>query len=319
MKWALSFTHTVSMKDSKHADREVFESIPWEELRDLGEASGRRKIWYLIAGAAVVAVLVFSVARTFSAPDPRIAVAATPAATLTDPSSPVSTGSPPPPSSLDVLSEVPAIMTEADLKAGEEEIREKDGLKGWQAASFSEWFVVEFFTLDGSDHHPPLGRWLRGATAAEPSDALSHVEWSRALEVEPLADGRWRAVVGMRRIVSQDGADYRRLPTQGVEVVVDLGAGTPAIVDTPRFVPLPETAAAQWWMGEPWETPPPAVIRAARDEMMRSDAGTVEGEPKVTRTGEAWRVEWAIVDPAGISWPVSLWFGPEGMPIPAGG
>lgn len=308
------------MKDSKQSDQEVFESIPWEELRDLGDTSRRRRTWYLIAGAAVVAVLIFSVARTFSAPDPMIAVVtATTSPAAADASSLPPVGTVPTIPPLDSPPAGPTVFSEADLMAGEDDWAEDDSPGRWQAASYSEWFVLDFFTLDGSDRRAALQRWLDSATFAEPSDALSYVEWVRTLQVEPLVDGRWRSVVGVRRLVSSDGVGYTRLPTQAVEVVVDLGTQVPAIVDVPRFVPLPEAAAGQWWMGEPWETPPVEVIRAARDEMTLSQAGTMGGEPKVTRTGEAWRVEWAVVDQAGISWPVSLWIGPEGTPVPAGG
>lgn len=308
------------MKDSKQSDPEVFESIPWEELRDLGDTSRRRRTWYLIAGAAVVAVLIFSVARTFSAPDPQIAATTT--------TTPPVTAELPPLQSEESLQEIlppdplvgePAVVTEADLRAGGDIRWEEDSLLKWQAAAYSEWFVLDFFTLDGSDRRAGLQRWLNTADFGEQSDALSYVEWVRTLQVEPLGDGRWRAVVALRRLVSTDGVGYSRLSTQAVEVVVDMAPGTPTIVDVPRFVPLPETAAGQWWMGEPRQTPPAAVIRAARDEMILSEAGTIGGEPVVTRTGDAWRVEWAVVDPAGIAWPVSLWIGPEGTAVPAGG
>ncbi len=65
------------MREPKSSDQEVFESIPWEQLRDLGDTSRRRRIWYLMGGAAVVAVLLFSMVRTFSVPDPQIIVPTT--------------------------------------------------------------------------------------------------------------------------------------------------------------------------------------------------------------------------------------------------
>ena len=310
------------MADSKQTDREVFESIPWEELRDLGDTSRRRRTWYLVAGAAVVAVLIFSVARTFSAPDPQIT-----AAPVTTP--PPGESLPPPASqsslptlpSLHPLGDEPVAMTEADLMAdaGSGEQQKTNDLNRWQAASHSEWFVLDFFTLDGTDRRESLQRWMNDTDSNLESDALSYVEWVRTLQAEPLADGRWRTVVALRRLVSNDGAVYSRIPTQAVEVVVDLGTGIPTIVDLPRFVALPPASAGPWWLGDPSQTPPAAVIRAARDEVNRSDAGSLGGEPIVTRTAEAWRVEWAVVDPAGISWPVSLWIGPEGTAVPAGG
>ncbi len=317
------------MSDSKPSDQEVFESIPWEELRDLGDTSRQRRVWYLVGGAALAAVLVFSVVRTFSAPDPRVAVpqTATPPTTAAPEVAAFSqpaTDSVALPSPPDTFAAAAATLTEADLRAGEDPTAVGGGTYDERrAASYSEWFVLEFFTLDGSERSASLQRWLPGVTLPEEPDAsdnaLSYVEWVRTLWAEPLGDGRWRAVVALRRLVSTDGAAYNRLPTQSVEVVVDLGTGTPAIVDLPRFIPLPEATAGQWWVGEEWETPPTAVVKTARDELLLAEAGAVAGQPAFSRMGEVWRVEWAVIDAAGISWPVSLWIGPEGAPLPAGG
>ena len=306
------------MRDSKQSDREVFESIPWEELRDLGDTSRSRRTWFVIAGAGVVAVLVFSIARAFSAPDPLIAES--PPITMAAPPA-----TPPPPGSLPTLpspdpgTAVPAVMTEADLRAAAGPSAEEGDSPGRKAASYAEWFTLEYFTLDGSDRRTTLARWLDLDLESPPSEALSYVDWVRALQVDSLGDGRWKTVVGLRRLVSADGAGYSRLPTQAVEVVVDLGAEIPSIVDLPRFLPLPMAATGRWWPGESWETPPAAVMKGARDQMVLSEAGAAGGDPTVTRTADAWRVQWALVDSAGISWPVSLWLGPDGTPAPAGG
>ena len=61
------------------------------------------------------------------------------------------------------------------------------------------------------------------------------------------------------------------------------------------------------------------MTRTARDELLLSEAGDIVGNPVISRTSDAWRVEWAVVDPVGITWPVSLWIGSERTPVPAGG
>ncbi len=89
------------------------------------------------------------------------------------------------------------------------------------------------------------------------------------------------------------------------------------MVDLPRFIPFPEATASQWWVGEEWEPPPTAVLKIAREEFILAEAGTVAGQPAFSRMGDVWRLEWAVIDAAGISWPVSLWMGPErGAPSP---
>ena len=313
------------MSDSKPSEQEVFESVPWEELRDLGDTSRRRRLWYLVGGASLVAVLAFSVVRTFSSPDPQVVIPPTvppsPAARPASPSFPGPDQDPAPTHSPHLLPATPA-MSEADLRAGEDPTAsDGDSQDERRAASYSEWFVLDYFTLDGTEQSALLEWWLPGIN--RPLDAsphpLSYVEWVRTLWTEPVAEGRWRAVVALRRMVSVDGAAYSRLPTQSVEVVVEVGAGMPTIVDLPRFIPLPEAIPGQWWVGEPLETPPTAVLRTARQELLLAQAGTVVGRPAVSRMGDVWRVEWAVADPAGISWPVSLWIGPNGVTVPAGG
>ncbi len=314
------------MSDSKPSDQEIFESIPWDELRDLGDTSRRRRLWYLVGGATVVAVLAFSVVRTFSSPDPQVVIPPTvpppPTAPLASPFFPGPDQDPGPTHPSLLLPESPPAMSEADLRAGEDPTA-SDGrfLDERRAASYSEWFVLDYFTLDGTEQSDLLEWWLPGIN--RPLDAsarpLSYVEWVRTLWAEPMVEGRWRTVVAFRRLVSVDGAAYSRLPTQSVEVVVDVEAGMPTIVDLPRFIPVPEANPGHWWVGEELETPPTAVLRTAREELLLAQAGTVVGRPAVSRMGDVWRVEWALADPAGISWPVSLWIGPDGVTVPAGG
>lgn len=314
------------MSNSKPSDQEVFESIPWDELRDLGDTSRRRRLWYLVGGALVVAVLAFSVVRTFSTPDPRVVIPPTvppsPPSSPAAPSSPEPAVDPAPTYSPPLLPATPAVMSEADLRAVENPTAsDGDSQDGRRAASYSEWFVLDYFTLDGTEQPDLLEYWLPGInrpldTSARP---LSYVEWVRTLWAEPVAEGRWRTVVALRRLVSVDGAAYSRLPTQAVEVVVDFGGGMPTIVDLPRFIPLPEANPGQWWAMEELETPPPAVLRTAQEELLLAQAGAVVGRPAVSRMGDVWRVEWAVADPAGITWPISLWIGPDGVTVPAGG
>lgn len=308
------------MREADQADQEVFESIPWEELRDLGEGSRRRRIWFLVGGAALAAMIVFSVARTFSDPDPLLASDAI-LPTTAEPAMP------PSPSASAVVADpplvapattVPNLPSEADLMANTDPAPGEESPPKWQAAAFAEWFALEFFTRGGPEQ-PQRWGWLGDGSSDRATEAISQVEWAGALRVESLGDGRWRAEVAIRRLVSADGAGLSRLPTQAVEVVVDMETGVPTVVDLPRFIPLPDADPGQWWLGEPREAPPPAVIRTAREQLLRSGAGTPAGEPRISRTKDAWRVEWAMDDQAGIRWPVSLWIGPEGMPVPAGG
>ena len=96
-------------------------------------------------------------------------------------------------------------------------------------------------------------------------------------------------------------------------------AGRDSVFSFAPLHSLPELTPGQWWLGEERETPPPAVLRTAREELLLAQTGTLAGQPAVSRMGDAWRVEWTVTDPAGISWLVSPWIGPDGVAIPAGG
>ena len=306
------------MSDSKPSDQEVFESIPREELRDLGDTSRQRRVWYLVAGAALAAVLVFSVVRTFSAPDPRVAVSqtATPSTTAAPEVAAFSqpaTDSVALPSPPDPFAAAAATLTEADLQAGEDPTAVGGGVYDERrAASYSEWFVLEFFTLDGTERSASLKRWL--PARRHPSRG------NRRLGYRPFLCGMGADPVGWalgRRALAGSGGPptagfhRRRRPQPSTHPVSggaggfgsrDSGHGRPA-----RFIPLPEATAGQWWVGEEWETPPTAAVKTARGELLLAEAG----QPAFSRMGEVWRVEWAVIDAAGISWPVSLWKGPR--------
>ncbi len=219
------------------------------------------------------------------------------------------------PSPPDPFAAAAATLTEENLRAGEDptavggEVYDSVGrppIRSGSYWSFSPW--------TGPSGPPSLKRWLPGVNLPEETDAsdTAFPIWNRC---EPCGLSPWETGAGGQWWPSDGAAN--RLPTQSVEVVVDLGAGTPAMVDLPRFIPFPEATASQWWVGEEWETPPTAVLKIAREEFLLAEAGTVAGQPAFSRMGDVWRVEWAVIDAAGISWPVSLWMGPgRGAPSP---
>jgi len=97
----------------------------------------------------------------------------------------------------------PRLYSEADLMAvlPEEEMR--------AAVMRAEWFVTDFFTVDGASSAesdvtaalatPPDEVPLPHATA---TDGISYVEWARAFFVEPVEPGIYRVSVAFRTLLT---------------------------------------------------------------------------------------------------------------------
>lgn len=285
-------------------DREVFESVPWEQLVDL--RPDRRRWIYAGAGLAVVAVLAFGIARTFR-PEPETVLV--PPSTQAAPSIPSTTAAPeqspastpiPAPTAVESVTPAPGVYSEADLMAA--------GAGGdvLLSAAVAEWFMIDWFTLDGSSEAST--DWP-GWSALRPSDegVRSYVEWLGATRVEEIGPAVHHVEVVVRRLVSPDGATYRRLPVSAYRVVVDLGSGSPVVRDLPSPMSLPETSTEPSW-GDPLPDPPEPVVTAA--------AAVAGGEPSdvlgVWPVDDLWRVVMGVADPSGAVWPESIWLDDDG-------
>lgn len=299
------------MPDDRTPDREVFESVPWEHLVDL--RPDRRRWLYVGAGMVVVAGLVAGIVMTFRpgpeaitvAPEPAPATAGTP--DTADPT-PVTTAGPVPaepvgaPPSTGVLPG-PGVYSEADLMAGS-----AGGVPSSLAAPIAEWFVVEWFTIDG-DPSSPTWPWPGAASRPAGDGIRSFVEWVGAVKVEEVEPGVQAVDVVVRRLAATDGATYRRIPTEAVRVVVDLTGSGPVVRDLPRPVSLPQgtTGGAGEW-GDPVEDPPAGMLEAAAGEVGARSID-VQGMWSV---GDRWRAVVGVADAGGTVWPVAVWLDGEG-------
>ncbi len=263
---------------------EVYERIPWETL----EKKSTDKQWLLmaVAGALVLGALAYSFvinrpAQTQPLPPTTVAQALPEPLVL----SPVAAA--PPPSS-------PVLVAEADLYAVDPE-RWLD-----RATAHAEWFVAEYFTVDGS---PETAETLRsllpaGLPAVDPPKETSvFVEWVRTLEVEEIAPFAYRVRVLVRLLVANGDNPYvRQAPVVAtVEVAVDETG--------PRVLMPPEVGPADVTSQETLSlTPVPPDIEA----MAISTTGATEVLGGRQLDDGRWQVVVVGPGPDGVSRPMTV-------------
>lgn len=277
---------------------EVLESVPWEALGRPDPPDHR--MWYVLGAAAVVVVAISaSAARTLWPSPPLQAPAAGPSVTTqVSPTTVTTMGVTPATTS-------PApLISEADLRAVDAEHLER-----W-AASHAEWFLAEWFTLDGSDRTGVADLLPEGAPAG-PVDpaARSFVESVSTRSVTPTGVDRFEVVALVRLLSASDGGAYMRQPATAYSVAVGIVDGLPAILDLPMPAEL-DFARAAAPPGVEAE-PPPEVMEGALEAV--AGFGTPDrSSVTATTTGSSWRVTLMIEDAAGVSWPVAVWLDAEG-------
>lgn len=274
---------------------EEFEHIPWASLIG-GDDDRRSRILYI--GVAVAAAVVIGVvgARWLAGPQhgPIDADTAAPAP------GPVATVA------AETTTSSTAPLTEADLMAA---LPASDDAS--LAMMRAEWFVRDYFTVDG---HAGAGEELRRSFAggvvvpALPHDdpeisGTTYVEWCRAYRAQPVGVGSFAVGVAFRSLHLDDAGVYRRTPVRAVEVLVAVDGGDVAMLDLPQPVPVPlgdGLQATAPLMGDP----PPQVTQAAMDYAWLFDA-----DPELLAAsgdGSTWRVVVGIEDGSGLVFPLVI-------------
>lgn len=307
-------------EEAAQEQAERFESIPWSSLVPPKDA-GRKRV-LVMAGTVLVGVLVGLAAGSVLRRDggrstvvtlPPIAISV-PAAVAPDiierADDPVaiSADQTPPllnePSSA-VAPVAPRLFSEADLMAvlPEEEMR--------AAVMRAEWFVTDFFTVDGassaeSDVTAALATRpdevpLPHATAA---DGISYVEWARAFFVEPVEPGTYRVSVAFRTLTGADAADLSRSQVRAVAVSVRVGArGATIVTNLPAPLGSPASLSAE---------PQPFTEAEAPDDVLAAAfaaAMNVGSDPAPLLVGtddEGWRVVVMVGGESGMRWPLAV-------------
>lgn len=299
---------------------EHFESIPWSRLVPDSDPRHRR---ILILGATVIAGVVIGLIggrMIRGATQSGVVVTLPPVAGLES----VAAAEPvavPPPERLVVTQPVPPttgtrvpslqtplppqLYSEADLMAvlPEEEMR--------AAVMRAEWFVTDFFTIDGEfSAATEITTALPDGHAAVPlphqstEAGISYVEWARAYRVEPLAPARYRVSVAFRTLAGVAVGNLVRTPVRAVTVDVEVGRdGATAVIDFPSPAPLPGTLT----LGAveiPEMDAPPEILAAA---LQAAAAVGTDPAPLLTGLdGAGWRIVVLVSNGSGLRWPLAV-------------
>jgi hypothetical protein len=211
-------------------EREELEQIPWSSLTAQVDGGTDRR-WYVLGalvGLVIVAVVGFRLLAGSGQPVP------------------------PPVSGPPVAAPAPVDATEAPegtLVVAEDELR-RPTVAGDAVPDAvrirAEWFVMDYFTIDGSEE---TARSIREALVANlrpvplPHDggqgiASTFVEWARVLEVVDEPDGSFTVTVAYRAIRAADGG-FAREPVVAVVLGVreHEGAYLVAALPTPTTMP----------------------------------------------------------------------------------
>ena len=262
---------------------EVYERIPWETL----EKKSTDKQWLLmaVAGAVVLGALAYSFVINRPAQTPSLPPTTVPQALPESSVLPPAAAAPPP--SL-------VLMAEADLYAVDPE-RWLD-----RATAHAEWFVAEYFTVDGSAESAETLRSLlpTGLPVVDPPKEISvFVEWVRTLDVEEIAPFAYRVRVLVRLLVANGDNPYvRQAPVVAtVEVAVDETG--------PRVLMPPEVGPADVTSQETLSlTPVPPDIEA----LAFSTSGAIEVLGGRLLDDGRWQVVIVGPGPDGVSRPMTV-------------
>ena len=221
---------------------EVYERIPWETLDQ--KNGDRQWIIFAVAGAVVLGALAYSFMSNRPQAQPTAAVEPVAADSLPEPAELADPVGVVPVPALPPVATGPVVVAEADLFAVNPE-RLLD-----QAVAHAEWFVAEYFTVDGSEQHSstlaslmPEGVPLPTA----PDGTRIFVESVGSLDVTELESLRYEVTVLVRYLLAKDDEIYRRQPPVVATVEVAIGDSGPRIALPPQIAavaaPSPEKLA----------------------------------------------------------------------------
>jgi hypothetical protein len=263
---------------------EEHEEIPWSMLVD-HDRRGRSRTLYLAAAVIVIVIIGFAASRWIEGHRQGETPAETAAGQATTTLPPVPTTT--------------ALLSEADLMAVDPETARL------AAVARAEWFVTDYFTIDGSPAPDFLAAFPADAVLPELPNhdvgpAVSFVEWARAYGVRPHRDG-FVVTVLFRTLYENEALHYERSPVRAVDVIVLVKDESTAIGDLPIPVLPPGAGDISGWMTTSGDAPADAVARAL------AYAARFTKDPVMAGSGSSgvdWRVVFAVDDPSGTRFPM---------------
>lgn len=263
---------------------EIYERIPWDTIAS--PKADRQPLIIGVAAAIVVGALVYSYMsnRPVEAPVPVAVTETAPAAASTIPLAPMA----PAP-----LPTAPQVIAEADLYAVA-----PDRLAS-SAASYAEWFVMEYLTSSGASESSIIRQMLAPDIPVPtlPEETVVFVEWVSALSIADLDVGRHSVDVLVRYLVSRGGGPYERVDPEIFRVEVVASGSDFQIVGAPEIVAFTVGDPSGPMLGE---VPADVVAGVAA---ARPDASVVGGTALPDGT---WRVVVMASGPGGIERPETV-------------
>ncbi len=212
---------------------EEHEEIPWSMLVDR-DRRGRSRTLYGVAAVLITLVVAVTAVRWFNAHRHGEAVADNTPVRI----GPVTTAPP-----------TTRVPSEAELRAVD------DAAASLAAVARAEWFVTDYFTVDGAPPPELLAAFATDAVLPdlphhEGEGPVSFVEWARAYRVTPHRGGLVVSVL-FRTLYRDDTGTYRRSSLRAAEVVVLIDGDNTAIGALPRTVEPPVEHGIAGWEGGP--------------------------------------------------------------------
>jgi len=262
---------------------EEHEEIPWSMLVDHDRRSRSRTL-YIGAAVVIALVVVITGIRWVDGhrhgPTEAVAVAT---------------------STTTVPSPTTTVVSEADL------ITVDPATDRLAAIARAEWFVTDYFTIDGSPAPGFLDAFTNDAVLPDlpqltGESAVSFVEWARATAARSHSGG-YVVTVLYRTLYENAEQRFERSPVRAVDVVVIVDGERTAVAELPQPVPIPVAHGVGGWMDTSTEISG-AVISAALE-----DAARLTQNPALLESGgsgTAWRVVFTFEDPSGTRFPMVL-------------
>lgn len=276
-----------------------YEQIPWSHLVPVQKDRSLQLALLVVVIAAALLAIVFLMRRSPAAPTAAPVPTTTAVVDVTAPA--VAEPSPAPaPAEAPATGAAtgPQIYSEADLMAVLPPRQELE------AIARAEWFVTDFFTVDGDGAlGDSIAAALPDAVTLPTTDgsAISYVEWARAVSVADGRDGSYVVTVWFRTLVGDAESGFDRAPVRAVDVrLVTDAAGRLAIADLPIAGTIEPVGIAPQWPAAS-EAPPDVVAAGAADAALLGSDPTLE---LAGRDGEGWRLVFSIGDASGLRFPI---------------
>lgn len=282
-----------------------YEQIPWSHLVPVQKDRSAQLTMAVVVIVAVALAVFFLIRRTPSV-TPIVAATTEAPAVVTEPE-PLPDVTADQTITTTAAPTQPKIYSEADLMAVLP-LPEHDNRL--EAIARAEWFVTDYFTVDGDAALTAgVNSVLPAAVELPTTDgaAISYVEWARAVDVIEHEDEALSVTVWFRTLIGDVDGGFSRTDVRAVEVslVVDEG-GRLAIADVPIAAAVAPAGSAPTW--DDGASPPREVVAAGADAL--AAFGSEAELESAGVAGDGWRLLFSVGDASGLRFPIVVKLAP---------